>query len=60
MDISRFPLIPGRIPPTITHGEGVWLYTSDGNKILDAGGGAIVTNIGHGRSEIADVAASGT
>ena len=58
MDVSRFPLIPGKIPPTITHGEGVWLHTSNGHKILDAGGGAIVTNIGHGRKEIADIAAS--
>ena len=40
----------------ITSSSGVWLQTADGRQILDAGGGAIVTNIGHGRPEIAQVA----
>ena len=57
MDVSRFPLVPGPSPMLVTHSEGVWLHTSDGRRILDAGGGAIVTNIGHGRQEIAQVAA---
>ena len=41
----------------VTKAEGVWLHTSEGARFLDAGGGAIVTNIGHGRPEIAQVAA---
>ena len=57
MDTSRFPLIPGTQPMLITKGDGVWLQAADGQRILDAGGGAIVTNIGHGRPEIAEVAA---
>jgi len=40
----------------VTGSSGVWLETADGRQILDAGGGAIVTNIGHGRPEIAHVA----
>jgi adenosylmethionine-8-amino-7-oxononanoate aminotransferase len=44
-------------PIRIERAEGPWLYASDGNKILDAGGGAVVVNIGQGRREIAEVAA---
>ena len=44
-------------PIRIERAEGPWLYTSDGHKILDAGGGAVVVNIGQGREEIAEVAA---
>ena len=43
MDVSRFPLVPGPSPMLVTHSKGVWLHTSDGRRILDAGGGAIVT-----------------
>ncbi|MCH2625141.1 MAG: aminotransferase class III-fold pyridoxal phosphate-dependent enzyme [Acidimicrobiales bacterium] len=58
MDTSRFPLIPGTQPILITSSEGVWLEAADGRRILDAGGGAVVTNIGHGRPEIAEIAAN--
>ncbi|HYR79331.1 MAG TPA: aspartate aminotransferase family protein [Candidatus Dormibacteraeota bacterium] len=44
-------------PIRIERAEGPWLYTSDGHKILDAGAGAVVVNIGQGRKEIAEVAA---
>ena len=44
-------------PIRIERAEGPWLYASDGSKILDAGGGAVVVNIGQGRREIAEVAA---
>ena len=57
MDTTRFPLVPGTSPTMVTKAEGVWLHTSEGARFLDAGGGAIVTNIGHGRPEIAQVAA---
>ena len=33
--------------------EGVYLHTADGGKILDAAGGAIVANIGHGDERVA-------
>ncbi|MCP3912858.1 MAG: aspartate aminotransferase family protein [Actinomycetia bacterium] len=54
---ARFPFVPGGTPIVIDRTEDVWLVTGDGRRILDAGGGAIVTNIGHGRPEIARVAA---
>jgi adenosylmethionine-8-amino-7-oxononanoate aminotransferase len=44
-------------PINIARAEGAWLYTTDGKKILDAGAGAIVVNIGQGRKEVAEVAA---
>jgi adenosylmethionine-8-amino-7-oxononanoate aminotransferase len=39
--------------PTIVKGEGVWLFDSDGKRYLDASGGAMVCNVGHGVKEIA-------
>jgi adenosylmethionine-8-amino-7-oxononanoate aminotransferase len=44
----------GSTPLRIARSEGVWLYTDEGQQILDASGGAIVVNIGHGRREVAD------
>jgi len=44
----------GSTPLRIARTEGVWLYTDDGQQILDASGGAIVMNIGHGRREVAE------
>jgi adenosylmethionine-8-amino-7-oxononanoate aminotransferase len=44
-------------PLRIDRAEGPWLYTSDGRRILDAGTGAVVVNIGQGRAELAQVAA---
>ncbi len=39
--------------PTAVRGEGVWLYDSDGRKILDFASSAVVNFIGHGDPEIA-------
>lgn len=44
--------------PSITHGKGVWLYDDGGNAYLDACGGAFVSNLGHGVSEIGDAMAA--
>jgi len=38
--------------PMIERGEGVYLYDTDGCRYLDASGGAIVANIGHGVQEV--------
>jgi len=38
--------------PLITRGEGVYLYDEEGKRYLDASGGAIVVNVGHGQKEI--------
>lgn len=43
-------------PLIIERAEGPWLYTRDGRKILDAGAGAVVVNVGQGRAEIARLA----
>ncbi len=53
-----WPFIPRGAPPlAIARAEGAYLFTADGRRILDASGGAIVANIGHGRREVAEVAA---
>lgn len=44
-------------PLMIDRAEGPWLYSSDGRRILDAGAGAVVVNIGQGREELAAIAA---
>ncbi|MAE94714.1 MAG: aminotransferase class III-fold pyridoxal phosphate-dependent enzyme [Planctomycetota bacterium] len=48
---------PGRGVAMIQRSEGVHFVLADGRRILDAGGGAIVANIGHGRAEVAEAAA---
>ena len=52
---SVFPRYLNRSYPSIERGEGVWLYTAEGDEILDAcSGGAMVASLGHGRSEIVE------
>ncbi|HEX5939691.1 MAG TPA: aspartate aminotransferase family protein [Dehalococcoidia bacterium] len=41
----------------VKRAEGAYLITPEGKRVLDAAGGAIVANIGHGRREVAEVAA---
>ncbi len=43
-------------PLHIERAEGAYLYTKDGRKLLDAGSGAVVVNIGQGREELAKIA----
>ena len=38
----------------VVGGAGAYLRLDDGREILDAAGGAIAVNVGHGRAEIAD------
>jgi len=38
----------------IVKGEGVYLIDEEGNRILDACGGALVSNLGHGNAEMAE------
>jgi adenosylmethionine-8-amino-7-oxononanoate aminotransferase len=40
--------------PVAVAGEGVWLIDSDGNRYLDASGGAAVSCLGHGHKEVMD------
>ena len=56
-DPSRYAFLPGApASPTIVGGQGCFLHTADGRRILDGAAGAIVGNIGWGRAEVADAA----
>ena len=39
-------------PVAFTHGEGVWLYTTDGRKLLDALAGIAVSGLGHAHPKL--------
>jgi adenosylmethionine-8-amino-7-oxononanoate aminotransferase len=43
--------------PRIIRGQGCYLYDAEGRRYLDGCGGAYVSNVGHGVSEIADALA---
>ncbi len=51
---NLWPFLGRTKPFAVERAEGAYLYTTDGKPVLDAGGGAIVVNIGHGRKEVAD------
>jgi adenosylmethionine-8-amino-7-oxononanoate aminotransferase len=58
-DLRDWPFLPSRAI-RVVRGEGAWLIADDGRRILDAAGGAIVVNVGHGRAEVMEaVAAAG-
>jgi adenosylmethionine-8-amino-7-oxononanoate aminotransferase len=40
--------------PLAVGAEGVWIEDAEGKKYVDASGGPILVNVGHGRKEIAD------
>jgi putrescine aminotransferase len=44
----------------IDHGEGVWVWTEQGKKLMDGFAGLAVVNVGHGRREIAEAVAEQT
>ena len=56
------PKLPGHVfprnllapLPRAVRAEGAWIEDEQGKRYLDASGGAIVVNIGHGRPEIAE------
>jgi adenosylmethionine-8-amino-7-oxononanoate aminotransferase len=57
-DTSVLPRSLDLAYPSIERGEGVWLYDTDGRRILDAcGGGAMVACLGHGRRDLVEAAA---
>jgi adenosylmethionine-8-amino-7-oxononanoate aminotransferase len=54
---SVFPRLLDLAYPNIVRGEGMYLYTSDGDEVLDAcSGGAMVTCLGHGDTDIVEAA----
>ena len=57
-ETNVFPRFLDLAYPSIERGEGVWLSTTDGRRILDAcSGGAMVTCLGHGVPEVVAAAA---
>ena len=48
----------GITPPIITRGEGVRIWDSHGNRYLDGLSGLFVVQVGHGRAELAEAAAT--
>ncbi|MEO6859005.1 MAG: aminotransferase class III-fold pyridoxal phosphate-dependent enzyme [Solirubrobacteraceae bacterium] len=56
-DTNVFPRLLDLDYPSVEHGEGVRLYTTDGFELLDAcSGGAMVACLGHGATEIVQAA----
>ncbi len=53
-----FPRVFGRTLPIVERGEGSTLHAADGHAYLDAAGGAVVVNVGHGRRSVADAMAA--
>ena len=57
MELIKWPFLKQTWGIEFERSEGTYLYTKDGRKILDAAGGAIVSNIGYGREEVAEAIA---
>ena len=49
-----FPRKLSGMLPHATKAEGIYIYGSHGKRYIDATGGPILVNVGHGRREIAD------
>ncbi len=47
----------GQPVPVIVRGEGVWVWDSDGKRYLDGLSGLFTSQVGHGRTELAEAAA---
>lgn len=45
-------------PPVAVRAEGSTIWDSDGRAYLDAAGGAVVVNVGHGRASVAEAMAA--
>jgi adenosylmethionine-8-amino-7-oxononanoate aminotransferase len=51
--VRGYPFVPGGASLPVAHADGAYFTLADGRRILDAAGGAIVANVGHGRAEVA-------
>jgi len=58
MTQAQFPRNFRRSYPVAARGEGCYIFTTDGRRILDAAGSAAVVSIGHGRAEVAEAMAA--
>src|SRR2546421_9357114 len=50
-----FPRRTSGTTPIAVRAKGVWITDAEGNRYLDAAGGAVVVNLGHGDRDIARV-----
>lgn len=41
--------------PVIAYGEGIYMYTEDGRKIIDGTSGSVLASLGHGQKEMGEV-----
>ena len=57
MSDAFFPRSFRKSYPRAVRGEGCYLFTADGRKLLDAAGGAAVVSIGHGVGAVAEAMA---
>jgi len=58
---ASFSFIPSvDVPPVVERAEGCTLWFAGGREVIDAGGGAVAVNIGHGRAEVAQAIAQAT
>ena len=55
--MSRVLHRTGAIPPIAVSGDGIWLHTADGRRVIDASGGAAVAALGHGNRRVAEAIA---
>jgi len=58
MTEALFPRSFRKSYPQAARGEGCYIVTPDGRRILDAAGSAAVVSVGHGRAEVADAMAA--
>ena len=56
---DHWPFLQSTRDIHVTGAEGAYLFTKNG-PLLDAAGGAIVVNVGHGRQEVAAAVGSAT
>jgi adenosylmethionine-8-amino-7-oxononanoate aminotransferase len=56
--VASYAFVPGGAALPVSRAEGAWFVLPDGRRILDAAGGAIVANVGHGRREVAEAVAA--
>ncbi len=57
MHFSRMGAYEKHEVPVIVRGEGAYIFDAHGKRYLDALAGLFVTQVGHGRTELADAAA---
>lgn len=58
MHFTRHSSYDGADVPIITRGEGAYIYDAQGRKYLDGLAGLFVSQLGHGRTELAEAAAA--